>query len=40
VESRQFFQDYQTKTAPNRKDVATWFDMLDIDDHVTFGGTA
>jgi hypothetical protein len=40
VESRQFFQDYQTKTAPHRKDVANWFDMLDIDDHVTFGGTA
>jgi hypothetical protein len=40
VESRQFFQDYQTKTAPQRKDVATWFDMLDIDDHVTFGGKA
>jgi len=40
VESRQFFQDYQTKTAPHRKDVANWFDMLDIDDHVTFGGRA
>jgi hypothetical protein len=40
VESRQFFQDYQTKTAPHRKDVATWFEMLDIDDHVTFGGKA
>jgi hypothetical protein len=40
VETRQFFQEYQTKAAPNRKDVATWFDMLDIDDHVTFGGKA
>jgi hypothetical protein len=40
LESRQFFQDLQTKTAPQRKDVATWFDMLDIDDHVTFGGKA
>jgi hypothetical protein len=40
VESRQFFQDYQTKTAPQRKDVSTWFEMLDVDDHVTFGGKA
>jgi len=40
LESRQFFQELQTKTAPQREDVATWFDMLDIDDHVTFGGKA
>jgi hypothetical protein len=40
VESRQFFQEYHTKLAPGRKDVATWFDILDIDDHVTFGGKA
>jgi hypothetical protein len=40
VESRQFLQEYHTKLAPNRKDVATWFDILDIDDHVTFGGKA
>ncbi len=40
VESRQFLQDYQTKTAPQRKDISTWFEMLDVDDHVTFGGKA
>jgi hypothetical protein len=40
VETRQFFQEYHTKLAPERKDVATWFDILDIDDHVTFGGKA
>ncbi|HTA30525.1 MAG TPA: DUF5069 domain-containing protein [Candidatus Cybelea sp.] len=40
VESRQFLQDYQTKMAPRRKDISTWFDMLDVDDHVTFGGKA
>jgi uncharacterized protein DUF5069 len=40
LESRQFLQDYQTKTAPRRKDISTWFDMLDVDDHVTFGGKA
>jgi hypothetical protein len=38
VESRKFFQDYHTKLAPERKDVTTWFDVLDIDDHVSFGG--
>jgi Domain of unknown function (DUF5069) len=40
LESRGFFQDYHSKTAPKREDVATWFDLLDIDDHVTFGGKA
>jgi hypothetical protein len=40
LETREFFQELHTKLAPHRKDVATWFDMLDIDDHVTFGGKA
>lgn len=40
VESRQYFNEYQSKMAPKREDVANWFDMLDIDDHVTFGGQA
>jgi hypothetical protein len=38
LESRQFFNDYHAKLAPLREDVATWFDILDIDDFVTFGG--
>ncbi len=38
LESRQFFHDYHSKLAPHREDVATWFDILDIDDFVTFGG--
>jgi hypothetical protein len=38
LESRQFFNDYHSKLAPHREDVATWFDILDIDDFVTFGG--
>jgi hypothetical protein len=38
LESRQFFNDYHAKMAPHREDVATWFDILDIDDFVTFGG--
>jgi len=38
LEMRKFFNDYHSKMAPQRKDVATWFDILDIDDYVTFGG--
>ncbi len=38
LESRQSFNDYHAKLAPHREDVATWFDVLDIDDFVTFGG--
>jgi len=26
--------------APKREDVGTWFDLLDVDDFVTFGGKA
>jgi hypothetical protein len=40
IESRTFFNEYHAKTAPHRKDVATWADIPDIDDHVTFGGKA
>jgi len=40
VESRKFFNEYHEKLAPHRNDVATWFDILDIDDFVTFGGKA
>jgi hypothetical protein len=40
IETRTFLQEYQSKAAPGRKDVGTWFDLLDIDDFVTFGGKA
>jgi hypothetical protein len=40
LESRQFFNDYHAKAAPHREDVASWFDILDIDDFVTYGGKA
>jgi Domain of unknown function (DUF5069) len=40
VESRQFFNELQTKVAPKREDIGTWFDLLDADDFVTFGGIA
>jgi Domain of unknown function (DUF5069) len=40
LESRQYFNEFQSKMAPKRDDLASWFDMLDIDDFVTFGGKA
>ena len=39
-ETRNFFNDYHTKTAAHREDIANWFEMLDLDDYVTYGGKA
>ncbi len=39
-ESREFFNDLLSKAAPKREDVATWIDLLDLDDYVSFGGKA
>jgi hypothetical protein len=30
----------QSKVGPNREDIVTWFDLLDLDDYVSFGGKA
>jgi hypothetical protein len=38
LESRQFFNEYHSKLAPQREDVTSWFDILDIDDFVSYGG--
>lgn len=40
LESREYFNQLHAKFAPKREDVVTWFDLLDIDDHVSFGGKA
>jgi hypothetical protein len=40
VEGRQFFQEIHQKYGPAREDIATWFDLLDLDDYVSFGGKA
>ena len=40
TESREFFHGIHAKIAPKREDIASWFDLLDLDDHVTFGGKA
>jgi len=40
LESRKYFSELLAAAAPKREDVATWFDLLDVDDFVTFGGKA
>jgi hypothetical protein len=40
AETRSYFNELHTKTAPKREDIATWFDLLDVDDYVSFGGKA
>lgn len=37
-EKRAFFNDVHAKNAPQRTDIATWFDWLELDDFVSFGG--
>jgi len=39
-ESRAYFNNLHARTAPKREDIATWFDLLDVDDYVSFGGKA
>jgi hypothetical protein len=39
-DSRRFFNELHTKAAPDREDIVTWFDLLDVDDYVSFGGKA
>jgi hypothetical protein len=39
-ESRAYFNDLHSKAGSKRKDIATWFDVLDLDDYVSFGGKA
>lgn len=38
IEAREFFQGVHAKIAPQRQDIATWFDLLDLDDYASFGG--
>jgi hypothetical protein len=40
VEGRGFFNEVHKKNAPKRDDISTWFDWLELDDYVTFGGKA
>ena len=38
VESRGYFNEQVGKIAPKREDIGTWFDWLDLDDYVSYGG--
>ena len=38
VEGREYFTGIHKAVAPNRKDIATWFDVLDMDDYASYGG--
>jgi hypothetical protein len=37
-EDRTHFNESVAKLAPQRDDITTWFDLLDLDDYVSFGG--
>ena len=37
-DTRAFFNDIHRKNAAHREDIATWFDWIELDDFVTFGG--
>lgn len=39
-DTRAFFTEVHRKNAAKRDDIVTWFDWLDLDDYVTYGGKA
>ncbi|HSI82449.1 MAG TPA: DUF5069 domain-containing protein [Candidatus Methylacidiphilales bacterium] len=40
VETLEFFLGKVKELAQEREDLKTWFDVLDLDDHITFNGKA
>jgi hypothetical protein len=40
VESREFFNELHKGAGPKREDIATWAEVLELDDYVSFGGKA
>ena len=40
AETLEFFTKHVSQFSKTREDLKTWFDLLDLDDHVTFGGKA
>jgi len=40
LESREFFNTLHAGAARQREDIVTWFDLLDLDDFVSYGGKA
>ncbi len=39
-EGREYLNSLHKTGAPNREDIVSWFDVLDLDDFVSFGGKA
>lgn len=37
-ETREYVNGVQSKIAPHREDIFSFFDLLDLDDYVSFGG--
>lgn len=40
TEGREYLNEIHKKGAPNREDITSWFDVLDMDDFVSYGGKA
>jgi hypothetical protein len=40
LETRDFYNKLHMEAGPKREDIATWPDLLDLDDYVSFGGKA
>jgi hypothetical protein len=40
VEKREFLAGIHKEIAPKRTDIVSWFDLLDLDDFVSYGGKA
>jgi len=40
AEGRAYFNELHIKVAAEREDISSWFDLLDLDDFVSFGGKA
>jgi hypothetical protein len=40
LETREYVNAAHKKYGPKREDIATFFDLLDLDDYVSFGGKA
>ena len=40
AETREYFTNLHKQAGSNREDITTWFDLLDLDDFVSYGGKA
>jgi hypothetical protein len=40
AETREYFTELHKQAGASRNDISTWFDLLDLDDYVSYGGKA